>query len=419
MPKQTVPLTDARIRKAKPKEKAYTLYDGDGLELHIRPSGSKRWRFRYYRPDDGRRTMMSLGAYPDVSLQQAREMAAEQRGLLAQGIDPVQHRDSEMARLRAEKETQRRETNPTFSELFERWYREREKQWKPAHARDIWQRMEKHILPYLGAVPVRELTIQQFLEVLKRIEATGRVETMKRVLQYCNGVMRYGVTFGLCPANPLNDLDRSVFRKAEKGNYPHTTDPAILRQILRAIDEYAGDMAVRSALQLQPHVFLRPRELAHMRWEEVNFEAGQIEIPAERMKKKRDHVVPMSQWVRARLEELYGIYGEVSPYVFPSPRSMHRPISEQSLNAGLNRMGFKGIQSAHGFRHTASTLLNERGYNSEWVEMQLAHVDRNTVRGTYNKAQHLAGRRQMMEDWSQWLLSLKESAKVVPIFRQA
>ena len=415
MARKTKPLSDVGIRRAKVPDgkRDLTLYDGDGLTVRVLPSGSKTFYLEYKHPHTRKNRRMKLGRFGDLSLSQARKMASEARALLSHGIDPAEHYKA-MAEAKA---AERRAANPTLRELAERWHREKSPSWATGHARDIWQRLEKHLLPYIGNVPVKELTLQHFLSVLKRIEEKGRIDTLKRIRQYADGIMRYAVTFGLAPHNPLSDLDNRIFRKADPKNYPHVTDPAELRGILLAIDEYRGDKAIHAALQMLPHVALRPGELARLEWEQIDFDRRLIDIPAHIMKKKRPHLVPMSDWVYEHLQGLYALWGDTSPYVFPSPRTLTRPISEQSLNAAMSRIGFKGIQCAHGFRHTASTLLNEMGFNGDWVEMMLAHLDKNSIRGTYNKAQYIEERARMMQHWSRWLVNLKESHKVIPLFK--
>ena len=308
----------------------------------------------------------------------------------------------------------------TFEELFREWHQHNSQSernpsgWSYAYALDTRQRVEKWLLPALGDRPLEEITPREIISVLKEVEAGGALETLKRLRQYAGRIYKYGIGLGYCEWNPAADLPSDIFAKQQKTNYAHLTKPGELQQLFRAIDTYCGDISTKVALAMAPYVFLRPKELAALEWSEVDLNKGVIEIKADRMKKKRTHIVPISKQVNEWLLEQAN-YSGVSKFVFRSPRTEKRPISEQSLNAALHRIGFKGLQTVHGFRHTASTILNELGFNRDWIEKQLAHEETNQVRGTYNKAEYLKERASMMQAYADHLDGIKSGADVVPL----
>jgi integrase len=308
----------------------------------------------------------------------------------------------------------------TFEELFREWHQHNSQSernpsgWSYAYALDTRQRVEKWLLPAFGDRPLEEITPREIISVLKEVEAGGALETLKRLRQYACRIYKYGIGLGYCEWNPAADLPSDIFAKQQKTNYAHLTKSAELRQLFKAIESYCGDISTKVALTMAPYVFLRPKELAALEWSEIDLNKGVIEIKADRMKKKRAHIVPISKQVNAWLEE-QARYSSGSKFVFRSPRTEHRPISEQSLNAALHRIGFKGLQTVHGFRHTASTILNELGFNRDWIEKQLAHEEANQVRGTYNKAEYLKERASMMQAYANHLDGIKAGADVVPL----
>lgn len=407
-------LTDTRIRNLKPKDKVYREADANGLALEVKPSGVKVWRYRYRIGRTAK--MFTIGEYgkgaDKVSLLEARNLRDVASALVKQGIDPVLHRKEQVEQRHTEQTNVIAQNNKmTFGELFQLWHEHNSEEWTYAHAKDIRERIEKHLLPHLMNRPLDEIKPLDVIKALKVIEATGRIETTKRVKQYANRIFKFGKGYGHCEHNPASDLSNDIFQSANPQNYPHTTDPKVLRQVLIAIDDYAGDVSTRKALQLAPYVFLRSVEIAGIRWEEVDLNAGLIEITAERMKKKRAHVVPISSQALEIIQYMKTISGDCE-FLFPSGRTKKRPINEQSLNAGLHRIGLKGIQSFHGFRHTASTMLNEMGYVGDIIEKQLAHEESNKVRGTYNKAQYLPQRISMMQEWGDYLEALKSGSSL-------
>lgn len=408
-------LTDTKLRKLKPEAKAYKETDGGGLYVEVRKTGAKIFRFRYRHPQTKKEQVFTIGEYPAIGLAQARGLRDEAKGLLAQGIDPNQHKAQQKEIAAAQQEEQKvLENRLKFIDLFKEWHGHNAESWSYAHAKDIYERIEKHLLPSLGNMPVDDIKPKDIIHTLKQLELAGTLETLKRVKQYASRIFRYGVGMGLCECDPTRDLPNDIFKKQEKGNYPHLTKRADLYQLFNALDNYVGDFSTQIALQLAPHVFLRPNELAGLKWSEIDFKQALATIPAERMKMKRPHVVPLSKQAIELLEHIQPLSGD-GVYVFPSARTNSRPMSEQSLNAGLHRIGFKGKQTAHGFRHTASTILNERGFNSDYIEKQLAHEQANKIRGTYNKAEYLAERIKMMQAWSDHIDSIKAGGDLVLI----
>lgn len=408
-------LTDTQLKKLKPKDKYYKLSDSNGLYIEVRKSGLKFFRYRYRHPQTKKEQIFTIGEYPAIGLKQARELRDEAKELLVTGIDPNEHKKAKQA-VQLKQVTEEQNSLMTFCQLFELWHKHNSESWSYAHARDIRERIEKHLLPNFGAMPLDDIKPMDVIKALKLIEQGGRVETTRRIKQYTNRIFRFGIGFGYCERNPASDLPDDIFQKADKKNYAHTTDPKVLTQILRAIEGYAGDISTLKALELAPYVFLRSKELAGIRWEEVDLENGTIEIPANRMKKKRAHIVPISSKVLEIIEYMRPLSFDCE-FLFPSPRSKSRPLGEQTLNPALHRLGFKGVQTLHGFRHTASTMLNEMGYMGDLIEKQLAHEETNKVRGTYNKAQYLTQRKEMMQAWATYLDGLKTGADIVPFRR--
>jgi integrase len=395
-------LTDSKIRATKAQGKPYKLADGDGLWLHVLPSGRRFWRFRFtYK---GRESMVSLGRYPEVPLGRAREKATEHRRQLAERIDPA-----------AAKRAARTAEASTFQSVATEWL---EKQPFAGITRAKAEWIFALLTPFIGAIPVKDLTAPEILAALRRIEARGKIETAHRALQRASQVMRYAVASGYAASNPARDL-RDALKPLVVRHHPSIKDPVRLGALLRAIEGYDGEPTTRAALRLLPYVFVRPGELRGAEWREFNLEAAEWRIPAARMKMHREHIVPLAPQAVSILTELQAITGS-GKLVFPSARTRERPISDNTLNAGLRRIGYTGDEMvAHGFRSIASTLLNEQGYNRDWIERQLAHVEGNSVREAYNAAEYLPSRRKMMRGWASYLDGLRSGANVVPLKRPA
>lgn len=396
-------LNDTLIRNAKPKAKPYKLADEKGLSLLIQPNGSKWWRFRYRI--DGREKMLSLGVYPDVSLKKARERRDTERALLTDGHDPGKKRHINKAAL----------TN-TFKGVALEWFAKHKPNWAVSHADKVISRLENDVFPWLGADAIAKIKPADLLAVLRRIEARGVLETAHRVYQICSAIFRYAVATDRAERDITTDL-RGALPPAQKQHYASITEPAKIGGLLRAIDGYDGFAVVRAALRLAPLVFVRPGELRQAEWKEINLDKAEWRIPAERMKMNAVHIVPLSKQAVEVLKELQPLTGS-GRYVFPGARSTARPLSDNALNAALRRMGYEqGTMTAHGFRSMASTLLNEQGFNRDWIERQLAHGERDAIRAAYNYAEHLPERRKMMQSWADYLDGLRTGAKVIPIKR--
>jgi len=426
-------LTVTGIKALNPKDKLYRELDGERLYLQVSPKGLKSWyaRFDLVTVDSKKSDSISFGRYGnksnEIGLQEARHINRNIQKLARRGINPKQYKSilheidiidaidkaNQQAIDEKEQAEKARTEAMTFNKLFLLWHSHNAETWSYSHARDIRERIDKHIIPQLGDVPLDQIKPMDVIKALKLIEQGGRVETTRRIKQYINRIFKFGIGFGHCERNPASELPEDIFQKAVKTNYAHTTDPKVLTQILKAIDSYTGDISTKKALELAPYVFLRSKELAGIRWDEINLENGLIEVPAERMKKKRPHVVPITSKVLEIIEYMRPLSGDCD-FLFPSPRSKSRHIGEQTLNPALHRLGFKDIQTFHGFRHTASTLLNEMEFMGDVIEKQLAHEETNKVRGAYNKAQYLPQRKEMMQAWSDYLNSLKTGADVIP-----
>ena len=389
-----MPLSDAAIRNAKPKKKPYKLTDGAGLYLLITPSGGKWWRFKYRLR--GKEKLLSLGTYPDVGLGTARERRDVARRQLAAGIDPSAARKSE-----------RETVDKTFEAVARDWLARFAASRAATTQKLITGRLERDILPWIGARPITALRAPDILAVLRRLEARGTLETAHRARNICGQIFRYAVAAGLLERDPTTDL-KGALPPVQVAHHAALTDPARVAGLLRAIDAYDGSFIVKCAMRLAPLVFVRPGELRHAEWPEINFEAAEWHIPAGRMKMKEAHLVPLSQQAVAILRELYPLTG-VGRFVFPCGRSVARPMSDNAINAALRRMGFgRDEMTAHGFRAMARTILDEvLQVRPDFVEHQLAHAVKDPNGRAYNRTAHLEARREMMQRWADYLEGLK------------
>ncbi len=393
-----MPLTDAAVRNAKPRERPFKLFDGRGLYLEVAPSGGKWWRFKYRI--DGKEKRISLGVYPDVSLKEARERREAARKLVAAGVDPSEAR-------KAERLARREVRANSFETVAREWFAKRSSVWSEGHARRIIRRLERDVFPYIGLRPVGEISAPELLKVLRRIENRGAVETAHRALQECGQIFRYAIATGRAERDVAADL-RGALQPVKGRHHPSITDPKKLGELLRAIDGYEGSPITRCALQLAALTFVRPGELRRAEWSEVSFDAAEWRIPAEKMKARRPHIVPLSRQALKALEELHPLTG-YGRFLFPSVRTETRPMSENTVNAALRRLGYtKDEMTGHGFRSIASTLLHEQGWPPDAIERQLAHAERNSVRAAYNYAEYLPERREMMQAWADYLDRLRE-----------
>jgi integrase len=399
-------LTDTALRNAKPGAKPRKLADGGGLYLLIQPAGGRWWRLDYRF--DGKRKTLSMGTYPDTPLTAARQRRDEARRLLAQGIDPGEHR-----KLTRDKPPQDADS---FEAVAREWFAKFSPPWAPTHAEKIIRRLERDIFPWIGARPVGQIMAPELLTVLRRIEARGRLETAHRAHQNCGQVFRYAVATGRAERDPSGDL-RGALAPWKPKHYATITDPQAVATLLRDLDGYTGSFVTGCALRLLPLLFVRPGELRRAEWTEIDLDAAEWRIPAEKMKARQPHRVPLSRQAVAILRELQPLTGR-GRWVFPGVRAKGEPLSENTLNAALRRMGYdKDTMTAHGFRSIASTMLHEQGWPSDIIERQLAHAERNKIKAAYNRAEHLPERRRMMQAWADHLDTLREGANVVPLRR--
>lgn len=390
MPKATLSLTDKQIKAAQPQDKDYVLFDGNGLQLRIRINGSKLWNFNYIHPVTKKRINMGLGAYPDLPLAIARKMTVEARELVARGIDPKAQRDSE--RL-----TQKSLTEQTLQKIASEWFERKKDSITANYAEDIWGSFERHIFPKIADVPITQITAPQVINLLRPLEAKGNLETVKRLTQRLNEVMTYAVNGGLIHANPLTGI-KANFKRPKKENMA-ALKPEELPELVSAIANASIKRTTRCLIEWQLHTMTRPAEAAGTRWSEIDLDEKTWTIPAERMKKRRSHRIPLSTQALAILEVMQPISGH-REHVFPSDRNPRSHCNSQTANMALKRMGFAGRLVSHGLRSIASTALNEQGFDLEIIEAALAHTDENQVRSAYNRADYFERRKPMMEWWS-------------------
>jgi integrase len=397
-----MPLTDTAIRNAKPREKQYKLSDGKGMYVLVKKVG------KYFRLDyrfGGKRKTLALGVYPNVKLQQAREERDKARKLIANGVDPAQMRKTAKA-MQVEK------TANNFEAVACEWFAKQSLNWAESHSKKIIRRFELYIFPWLGSRPIVEITPPELLSVLRRIESKGILETAHRAQQNCGQVFRYAVATGRAERDPSADL-RGALTPVKHGRMATITEPKKIGELLRAIDGYEGTPVAKCALLLAPLVFVRPGELRHAEWTEIDLDNAEWRIPAKKMKMKNPHIVPLSKQALKVLNDIQPITCR-GRYVFPSIRTGSRPMSENTVLAALRRMGYtKEEMTGHGFRAMASTVLHEQGWPSEIIERQLAHAERNSIKAAYNYAQHLSERRRMMQAWADYLDTLRGTSSII------
>jgi integrase len=396
-------LTNTAIRAVKPHTKPYKRSDGGGLYLLVAPTGSLWWRLKYRY--EGREKLLSLGVYPHVSLLQARSQRDEAKKAIANGVDPS-------AKRRAEKSA----TANTFEAIAREWLALQEEKLAPTTFVKAVRTLETLVFPYIGSRPIAQLGATDVLKVLKRIEGRGIHETAHRTRQRCSQVFRYAVQTERAARDVTSDL-RGALSPVVSEHHPAITEPARIGELLRAIDGYTGHIVTAYALKLAPLLFVRPGELRHAEWLEFDLDGHEPHwrIPAGKMKMGEQHGVPLSKQALVLLRELHLLTGR-GQRVFPSLRSGSRPMSENTVNAALRRLGYASAEmTGHGFRALASTNLNEQGYHPDLIELQLAHAERNKVRAAYNKAQRLPERRKMMQSWADYLDKLREGGNIIPI----
>lgn len=405
-------LTDIQVRTAKPKEKDYKLSDSDGLFLLVAVTGGKRWRFKYRF--GGKEKLLALGTYPDISLQEARNKLREARNLLANGFDP----GAEKKALKKIKAEQISAEENSFETVACEWHNKFSGQWSPSHASTTMDRLKRDVFPWLGKKPIGEIKPPDLLAILRRVESRGALETAHRIRTICGQVLRYAVATGKAERDSAADL-RGALPPVREKHHAALIDPKEVGDLLRAIDGFKGTFNVKCALKLAPMLFVRPGELRQMEWSEVDLENSQWNIPAEKMKMKQPHIVPLADQAVAILKDLQSLTG-AGRYVFPCHRSPLRPMSNNAVNAALRRMGYASDEmTGHGFRAMARTILDEvLQVRPDFIEHQLAHAVRDPNGRAYNRTAHLAERRKMMQIWADYLDGLKAGAKVLP-FKKA
>ena len=390
-------LTDTAIRSAKPSTKTQKLFDGGGLYLEVAPAGGKWWRLKYRIA--GKEKRISLGVYPAVGLKEARRRRDEAKEQIAAGIDPS-------AARQAVKESIRAETANSFEAVAREWNALQSPKWVETHRRNILTYLEKDIFPPLGTLPVDGIKPPQLLDVLRRMEGRDAPNAAKKMRQTCGQIFRYAIATGRAEYDPAASL-KDALTPRQVRNFASIKEPKAIGALLRDIEYYTGNVIVRAALRMAPYVFVRPGELRRAEWSEFDLDAAEWRIPAAKMKMREVHIVPLARQVLEVLRELHPFSGN-SVYLFPSMRANTAPISDMTLLAGLRRLGYgKDEMTVHGFRSMASTLLNEQGYNRDWIERQLAHGERNSIRAAYNYAEYLPERRRMMQEWADYLDGLR------------
>lgn len=401
-------LTDTAIRKAKPADKPQRMFDGGGLYLEVSPAGGKLWRWKYRI--SGKEKRLAIGTYPDTGLADARDKRDAARKLLAAGVDPGEQR-------KAEKAAGEERAANSFEVIAREWLAKQT--WVEHYRVKVEAWMGNDVYPYIGARPVAELSAPEFLRVGRRMEERGAIESAHRILQTCGQVMRYAIATGRAERNPVADLKGAIAAPPER-HHAAITDPAELGGLLRAIEGYSGDPTTCAALKLSALLFVRPGELRHAEWAEFDLDAGEWNIPAGKMKMRQPHLVPLCGQAVAILRELHPLTGR-GQYVFPGGRSPRRPMSNNAINAALRRMGYgTDAMTAHGFRATARTILDEvLGYRVDYIEHQLAHAVKDPNGRAYNRTAHLPERRKMMQGWADYLDGLRAGGDVVPFKRKA
>jgi integrase len=401
-----MPLSDTTIRNAKPKDKPYKLTDGRGLFLLINPRGGKGWRFKYRF--GGKEKLLSFGTFPEIGLGDARKCREETREMVAKGIDPS-------AARKAAKAAKDESNANRFEVVAREWIGQQKNKWTPANKKVVTRQLENDIFPWIGKSPIAELKAPELLKVLRRMEERGVLDSAHRARTIAGQVFRYAIATGRAERDIAADL-RGALAQPKKKHLPAITEPKKVAELLRAMDAFEGSLVVKCALRLAPLFFVRPGELRKAEWSEIDLDAAEWNIPAEKMKMKQAHLVPLSTQAVAILQELQPLTGRGS-YVFPGARSAARPLSDMALSAAIRRLGYEqGEMTPHGFRAMARTILDEvLQVRPDFIEHQLAHAVRDANGRAYNRTSHLAERKKMMQVWADYLDGLKAGAKVIPL----
>lgn len=399
MARTTRPLTNTEVLRAKATEKDLTLHDGDGLFLIVKTSGKKLWRFRYQRPNTKQRTMIGLGAFPALSLANARGLRAEYLALLANGNDP---------QIQAEVAQEQKQIalDSIFSTVAANWFQLKSKSVTQDYAKDIWRSLDKDVLPFVGKLSIQNIKARTLIEALEPIRARGALETVRRLIQRINEIMIYAVNTGLIDSNPASGISMA-FERPKKQNMP-TLRPEELPNLMKKIETSNLSVSTRCLILWQLLTLVRPSEASGAKWNEIDFEAKLWTIPAYRMKAKREHQVPLSVQSLDILHKMHSISSN-REYIFPSRNNSLTHMNSQTANAALKRIGYNGKLVAHGLRSIASTALNEAGFNPDVIEAALAHSDRNEVRRAYNRTTYLEQRYNLMSWWGELVYKIPQN----------
>lgn len=397
MARTTRPLTNTEVLRSKATDKDITLHDGDGLFMVVKTTGKKLWRFRYQRPATKQRTMIGLGSFPALSLADARRVRADYLSLLANGIDP---------QTQAEQLTEQQQIalDSIFSTVAANWFALKQASVTPDYAKDIWRSLEKDVFPVIGEIPVQEIKARKLVEALEPIKARGALETVRRLVQRINEIMIYAVNTGLIDANPASGIGMA-FEKPKKQNMP-TLRPEELPKLMQSLRMSNLTISTRCLIEWQLLTLARPSEAAGSRWVEIDLDAKLWTIPPERMKAKREHIVPLSSQAIELLMKLAPI-SRHREYIFPSRNDPKKPMNSQTANAALKRIGYSKKLVAHGLRSIASTAMNEMGFNADVIEAALSHIDKNEVRRAYNRSLYLEKRVELMQWWGDLIYNSK------------
>lgn len=402
-----MPLTDVAVRAAKPRERSYKLADGQGMYLEVMPNGSKYWRLKYRI--GGKEKRMALGVYPAVSLLEARKAREAIKDTLRAGLDPSHEKKREKLQRTLERLN-------SFEAVAREWHENRKDGWSEGHAGKVLKLLERELFPSIGARPVKEVSAPELLAVLRKIESRGALELARKAMQAASQVFRYAIATGRAERDPAPDLRGAL--RSKPVTHMKRVGEAEVPELMRKIAAYEGDLQTRLALQLLALTFVRTGELRYAEWTEIDEEKAEWRIPPEKMKMRTQHIVPLSKQALDIIQQLRQLNGQWQ-WVFPSRSNTKQPISENTVLYALYRMGYHSRMTGHGFRGLASTILNENGFESDWIERQLAHSERDNVRAAYNHAQYLSERRKMMQWWGDYLERAAGGSVVSANFRQA
>jgi integrase len=391
MAKTINPLTNTEVKQAKSKDKDYTLLDGKGLQLRVKPTGTKSWIFNYYHPITKKRKNLSLGQYPAISLAEARKQSLSSKELLAKNIDPIEYRNDLLS-------DEKLRMGITLKYIACEWFEIKKTKIAETTSRSLWRNFQNHLFPKIGHRPIDKLLAPEVIKVLKALANKGSLETLHKVIGHLNEIMKHAVNTGRIHHNPLTGI-RAAF-DTPKVTHMATIEPAELPELMKKISYSNLTLVTRCLLEYQLHTMVRSSEAANASWDEIDFENKLWEIPAERMKMKVSHTVPLTDQAINILELVKPLTGE-RKHIFPADRHPNKPSSPERANKALQRIGYKGRLVAHGMRSLASTTLNEQGFDGDVIEAALAHVDKNEVRRAYNRTQYLERRQKIMCWWSE------------------